>query len=107
LGAVMLIGFQFRRNPNAANAATEADLTPRRQDAKRHQKLAGDNVPGEQAARNHVLKGRWRTNGHFRRPAGTDFVWGVDPGTLCRANFRLSRRDESRQTPTPAADVKQ
>jgi hypothetical protein len=47
LGAVMLIGFQFRRNPNAANAATEADLTPRRQDAKRHQKLAGDNVPGE------------------------------------------------------------
>jgi len=30
----------------------------------------------------------------FRRPAGTDFVWGDEPGTVCRANFRLSLRDE-------------
>jgi hypothetical protein len=37
----MLTGFQFRRNPNAANAATEADLTPgRRHKAAKAQRIS-------------------------------------------------------------------
>jgi hypothetical protein len=31
----------------------------------------------------------------FRRPFRTDYVLGREPGTLCRANFQLSLRDEA------------
>jgi hypothetical protein len=36
----------------------------------------------------------------FHRPFRTNFIGGDHPGTLCRANFRLSLRDEaSRRKP--------
>jgi hypothetical protein len=31
----------------------------------------------------------------FRRPFRTDYVLGREPGTLCRANFQLSLRDDA------------
>jgi hypothetical protein len=34
--------------------------TPRRKAAKRHRKLAGDNVPGEREENNPVPAGRWK-----------------------------------------------
>jgi hypothetical protein len=34
--------------------------------------------------------------GLLRRPFRTDFVLDGEPGTLCRANFRLSLWDERR-----------
>ena len=74
-------------------------------------KLAGDNVPGKKPHNQFVPTGRRNMKMGFHRPfpptrrvkaplrrdgGRTDYILGVDPGTLCQANFRLSLRDEEK-----------
>jgi hypothetical protein len=63
--------------------------TPRCKAAKRHRKLAGDNVPGERvkwiASRSDDGK-----RGESTVPSGRISFWALNPGTMCRANLRLS-----------------
>ena len=40
-----------------------------------------------------VLKGRRNPVAHFPTSLQDGFIWDEQPGTSCRANFRLSLRD--------------